>query len=132
MSLTFDTQKAVQKLRDSGVQEPHANAMVEVVTDATSGLLTQEYFDARLQAEIQGVRGEVAGVQAEIQGVRGEVAGVRGEIQGVRGEIPGVRGEIQGVRAEFSHALLVLGLGLAGLMVAVAGASLAAAALLFD
>ena len=97
MSLTFDTQKAVQKLRDSGVQEPHANAMVEVVTDATSGLLTQEYFDARLQVEIQGVRGE-----------------------------------IQDVRAEFSHALLVLGLGLAGLMIAVAGASLAAAALLFD
>ena len=104
MSLTFDTQKAVQKLRDSGVQEPPANAMVEVVTDATSGLLTQEYFDARLQVEIQGVRGE----------------------------IQGVRGEIQGVRAEFSHALLVLGLGLAGLMIAVAGASLAAAALLFD
>ena len=104
MSLTFDTQKAVQELRDSGVQEPQANAMVEVVVDATSGLLTQEYFDARLQAEIAGVRGEIAGV----------------------------RGEIQGVRAEFSHALLVLGLGLAGLMVAVAGVSLAAAALLFD
>ena len=65
MSLTFDTQKAVQKLRDSGVQEPHANAMVEVVTDATSGLLTQEYFDARLQVEIQGVRGEIQGVRAE-------------------------------------------------------------------
>ena len=111
MSLTFDTQKAVQELRDSGVQEPQANAMVEVVVDATSGLLTQEYFDARLQAEIAGVRGEIAGV---------------------RGEIQGVRGEIQGVRAEFSHALLVLGLGLAGLMVAVAGVSLAAAALLFD
>ena len=118
MSLTFDTQKAVQKLRDSGVQEPPANAMVEVVTDATSGLLTQEYFDARLQVEIQGVRGEIQGV--------------RGEIQGLRGEIQGVRGEIQGVRAEFSHALLVLGLGLAGLMITVAGASLAAAALLFD
>ena len=90
MSLKFDTQKAVQKLRDSGVQEPQANAMVEVVTDATSGLLTQEFFATTLRAEIQGVR------------------------------------------AEFSHALLVLGLGLAGLMVAVAGVSLAAAALLFD
>ena len=118
MSLKFDTQKAVQKLRASGVQEPQANAMVEVVTDATSGLLTQEFFATTLRAEIQGVRGEIQGV--------------RGEIQGVRGEIPGVRGEIQGVRAEFSHALLVLGLGLAGLMVAVAGTSLAAAALLFD
>ena len=118
MSLTFDTNKAVQKLRERGVEESAAEGMVEVMADATSGLLTQEYFDARLQAEIQGVRGEIAGVQGEIQGVRGEVAGVRGEIQGVR--------------AEFSHALLVLGLGLAGLMVGVAGVSLAAAALLFD
>ena len=111
MSLTFDTQKAVQELRERGVEESAAEGMVEVVRDATSGLLTQEYFDARLQAEIQGVRGE---------------------IQGVQGEIAGVRGEIQGVRAEFSHALLVLGLGLAGLMVGVAGVSLAAAALLFN
>ena len=65
MSLKFDTQKAVQKLRDSGVQEPQANAMVEVVTDATSGLLTQEFFATTLRGEIQGVRAEIQGVRAE-------------------------------------------------------------------
>ncbi len=90
MSLTFDTQKAVQRLRESGVVEAHADATVAVMAEATGPLVTQDYLDARLGAGI-----------AEL-------------------------------RAEFSHGLLVLGLGLAGLMVGVAGVSLAAAALLFD
>ena len=86
MSLTFDTQKAVQELRERGVEESAAEGMVEVVTDATSGLLTQEYFDARLQAEIQGVRGEIQGVRAEFShallvlglGLAGLMVGVAG------------------------------------------------------
>ena len=86
MSLKFDTQKAVQKLRASGVEEAPATATVEVVAEATGALVTVDVL----------------------------------------------RAEVAGLRAEFNHALLVLGLGLAGLMVAVAGTSLAAAALLFD
>lgn len=86
MSLTFDTQKAVQKLRGSGVEEVAAEGMVEVVSDATGPLVTADIL----------------------------------------------RTEVAGLRAEFHQTLLIMGLGLAGLMVAVAGASLAAAALLFD
>ena len=86
MSFTFDTQKAVQRLRDSGVQEGQATATVEVVAEATSPLVT----------------------------------------------VDTLRAEMAGLRADVNHALLVLGLGLAGFMVAVAGTSLAAAAFLFD
>ena len=85
MSFTFDTQKAVQRLRDSGVAEGQATATVEVVAEATGPLVTVDVL----------------------------------------------RAEISGLRAELHRALLVLGLGLAGFMVAVAGTSLAAA-LLFD
>ena len=41
-----------------------------------------------------------------------------------------LRAEMAGLRAEFHHTLMVLGLGLAGLVVGTAGVSLAAAALL--
>ena len=97
MSLTFDTQKAVQRLRASGVEEAHADATVAVMADATGALVTGEHLDTRLKAAI-----------AE------------------------VRSEIQASRADVHHALLVLGLGLAGLVIGVAGVSLAAAALLFN
>ena len=86
MSLKFDTQKAAQQLRASGVEEGAAVATVEVVAEATGGLVTVDVL----------------------------------------------RAEVAGLRAEFHHGLLVLGLGLAGLVVGVAGVSLAAAALLFN
>ena len=56
-----------------------------------------EERDARLAAEIQGVRQELKG---EIQGVREEL---KGEIQGVRQEL---KGEIQGVRQELKEEMV--------------------------
>ena len=84
MALTFNPREAVQKLRDHGMAEPLADATVEVIEDATSPLVTRDYFDARLDARL-----------AEH-------------------------------RADFSRALLIL----AGFIVAVAGASLAASQVL--
>ena len=55
MSFTFDTQKAVQRLRDSGVEEGQATATVEVVSEATSPLVTVEI----LRAEMAGLRAEL-------------------------------------------------------------------------
>ena len=43
--MTFDALGAMRKLRDRGAEEPLAEGIVEVVTDATSELLTREYFD---------------------------------------------------------------------------------------
>ena len=43
--MTFDALGAMRKLREAGAEEPLAEGIVEVVTDATSDLLTREYFD---------------------------------------------------------------------------------------
>ena len=43
--MTFDALGAMRKLREGGAEEPLAEGIVEVVTDATSELLTREYFD---------------------------------------------------------------------------------------
>ena len=62
MSLTFDTQKAVQRLRESGVVEAHADATVAVMAEATGPLVTQDYLDARLGAGSRNcVRNSVTG-----------------------------------------------------------------------
>ncbi len=55
MVALFDTQKAVEKLRGSGVPEGEAVATVEVMTEAASELVTTDRLDAaveRLRAEI--------------------------------------------------------------------------------
>ncbi len=55
MVALFDTQKAVEKLRRSGVPEGEAAATVEVMTEAASELVTTDRLDAaveRLRAEI--------------------------------------------------------------------------------
>ena len=43
--MTFDALGAMRKLREGGAEEPLAEGIVEVVTDATSELLTRDHFD---------------------------------------------------------------------------------------
>ncbi|MCY3882062.1 MAG: hypothetical protein F4Z77_13330 [Dehalococcoidia bacterium] len=47
--MAFDTLRAAQRLREGGADEPLAEAVVEVVVDATSELVTREYFDERME-----------------------------------------------------------------------------------
>ena len=49
--MTFDTLGAMRKLRDRGAEEPLAEGIVEVVTDATGELVTREHFDERMVAD---------------------------------------------------------------------------------
>ena len=46
MAMTIDTRRAVQQLTEAGVGDPEADAIVEVVGDATSPLVTQEMLHA--------------------------------------------------------------------------------------
>ncbi len=52
---TFDTQASVSKLRSAGIDEPAANSIVEVVSAATSPLVTRDM----LATEIAGLRADV-------------------------------------------------------------------------
>ena len=52
-AVAFDTLRAAQRLREGGADEPLAEAVVEVVVDATSELVTREYFDQRMNLQEQ-------------------------------------------------------------------------------
>ena len=50
MTLPISTRQSVQKLRERNFDEPQANAIVEVVEDATRDLVTKEHFLAEMRA----------------------------------------------------------------------------------
>ena len=52
---TFDTQASVTKLRSAGIGDPAANSIVEVVSDATSPLVTRDM----LTTELSGLRADM-------------------------------------------------------------------------
>ncbi len=49
-TVTFDTLDFTRKLREAGLDEKQAEAVVRVVADAQDGLVTREHFDRRLEA----------------------------------------------------------------------------------
>ena len=59
MALTFNPLDAARKLRDNGMEEGLAVATVEVVEEATSPLVTQQYFDSTLDRRFAEHRAEL-------------------------------------------------------------------------
>jgi hypothetical protein len=59
MVALFDTQKAVERLRGSGVAEEQAAAMVEMVVEVTDGLVTKEDLREQLALMEARLRGEI-------------------------------------------------------------------------
>ena len=74
MNTAFDTLKAAKRLKDAGLEETQAEALVEVISSTvTENLATTEalaLLEERLGGEIQSVRQELGG---EIQSVRQEL-----------------------------------------------------------
>ncbi len=48
-TITFDTHEFVSKLRAAGFDEKQAEAVVRVVAEAQSNLVTREHFDAKIE-----------------------------------------------------------------------------------
>ena len=59
--MTFDTRRAVQKLVGVGLDDSHADGIVEVVGDATSPLVTRDI----LREELKDLRAELKDLRAE-------------------------------------------------------------------
>ncbi len=59
--MIFDTRAAVQKLVGVGLDDSHADAIVEVVGDATSPLVTRDI----LREELKDLRAELKDLRAE-------------------------------------------------------------------
>ena len=47
-TITFDTLEFTHKLRDAGFNELQAEAVVRVMADAQTALVTREHFDSKL------------------------------------------------------------------------------------
>lgn len=60
-AITFDTHKFITKLKSSGFEEKQAEALVSAFQEATgeADLVTKEYFDFRLKAEIESSKVEM-------------------------------------------------------------------------
>ena len=102
MALTFDTRKAVQKLRQQGLAERAADGIVEVVEEATNTVVTADI----LRSELQALRGEF---RAEMAEFRGEF---RTEFAQVRTEMAENRAEMADFRAEMWRAFWIFGTGI--------------------
>ena len=94
--MTFDALGAMRKLREGGAEEPLAEGIVEVVTDATSELLTREYFDQMRVADREYLDAqrvadrESLAQRAARHAVRGRTALLRCTIRGdAGGDVPG-------------------------------------------
>ncbi len=46
-TVTFDTLDFTRKLRDAGLDEKQAEAVVRVIADSQDSLVTREHFDAK-------------------------------------------------------------------------------------
>ena len=82
----FNPRQAVRKLRDRNFDEPQANAIVEVaeevaqaadqaLDEATTTLVTKDYFDSRLRAEFAELRIEMQKQRAEFYRIFAGLAG---------------------------------------------------------
>lgn len=77
---TFDTHAAVRDLRSAGIEEPAAESIVEVVSAATSPLVTRDM----LTTEIAGLRADMyRALWIQGTGIVVVVAGIIGITQAI-------------------------------------------------
>ena len=109
MSKTFDALAATRQLHRAGIEQPHAEAVADVVRDSRDGLATQDGMDA-LSSRIDGVNGRIDGLKSLIDGVNDRIDGVNGRIDGLKSLIDALNERIETLRGELSTIRWVLGL----------------------
>ena len=100
-STNFDTQAAVPALRNSGLDEGPAIAIVNTVRDAQSASLDEVATKVDLEASVTVVR---ADLEASVTVVRADL-----------------EASVAGLRADFYRALWIQGAGLVAIQIAIAG-----------
>ena len=123
-----DTYREIEALIAAGMDKAQAEAAVYASVRATNAAALAA--EARLRAEsdikFQEVKAELAGLRKDIEEVRKDVESVREDLeQDIETVRKDVEKDIEGVRrdldAKLANRLLVLGLGLAGLVLATVG-----------
>ena len=94
MALTFDTGKHARAIREGGVPEPAADAIVDAIAEATDSLVTEEFLrkemaqmeermTARMDLNFERLRGEMANMRAEMWRAMYLSIGVMAAIAGI-------------------------------------------------
>ena len=66
---SFDPLASSRRLQQSGMPMEQADATASVVADAVKGLVTREYFDARLEALELGIDARFKGMDARFESI---------------------------------------------------------------
>ena len=122
-STKFDTQAAVSVLRNSGLDEGPAIAIVNTVRDAQSASLDEAATRVDLEASVAVVRTDLEASVAVVRtDLEASVAVVRADLEAsvavVRADL---EASVAGLRADFFRALWIQGAGLVATQIAIAG-----------
>ena len=98
----FDTLGAARRLKAAGIEAEQADAIVEVMGDSVSQLVTVERFDAGLAMLHSRIDTVQTNLQAQIDGLSGRIDSVKTELQG---RIDSLRVEM---RADIARSHMVL------------------------
>ncbi|MXY04785.1 MAG: hypothetical protein F4171_15660 [Gammaproteobacteria bacterium] len=74
MTVRIDTAQAIEDLCAADVPEQQAKAIVRVMVQAQDGLVTKEYFDARLEAKFALQTAQLTGIAIAVAGLAVAVA----------------------------------------------------------
>ena len=91
----MDVLKALDELKDAGVEERSARAMIRLVSEAVE---MQAVTKPDLERECTAIRASLAQSTAEL---RGEIDGLRNELGDLRNELGDLRNDVGGLRGEF-------------------------------
>jgi len=62
-TITFDTHKFFQNLREAGFDQQQAEAVLRVVVDSQDALVTRDYLDQRLEKDLAPLKTDLAVVK---------------------------------------------------------------------
>ena len=126
--VSFDTHAAMRRLGQAGASTPLAEAVVDIVTEATSlnmrivedlaYLKSQIETNMATKADIAALRGDSATLRAD---TKADIAALRGDSATLRAD---TKADIAALRADLFRALWIQGGVLAGLILALAGVML--------
>ena len=126
--VSFDTHAAMRRLGHAGASTPLAEAVVDIVTEATSlnmqmvedlaYVKSQIETNMATKADIAALRGDSATLHAD---AKADIAALRGDSATLRAE---TKADIASLRADLFRALWIQGGVLAGLILALAGVML--------
>ncbi len=108
--VSFDTHAAMRRLGQAGASTPLAEAVVDIVTEATS-------LNMQMVEDLAYVKSQIETKMA----TKADIASLRGDSATLRAE---TKADIAGLRADLFRALWIQGGVLAGLILALAGVML--------